>query len=61
MFSEEFINIANKMQETEKLLWQYNNTFQSYRNNKDILNQIFETNIDESVIIMPNFHVDIEI
>lgn len=59
MFSNEFINIANKMQETEKLLWQYNNTFQSYINNKDILNKIFETNIDESVIIMPNFHVDI--
>ena len=59
MFSEEFINISNKMQETEKLLWQYNNTFQSYKNNKDILNKIFETNIDESVIIMQNFHVDI--
>ena len=59
MFSEEFINIANKMQETEKLLWEYNNTFQAYKNNKDILNKIFETNIDESIIIMPNFHVDI--
>ncbi len=59
MFSKEFINIANKMQETEKLLWKYNNTFQAYKNNKEILNQIFETNLDESVIIMPNFHVDI--
>ena len=59
MFSKEFINIANKMPETEKLLWQYNNTFQAYKNNRDILNKIFEANIDESVIIMQNFHVDI--
>lgn len=59
MFSEEFQIIYNKMQETEKLLWQYNNTFQSYKNNKDILNKIFETNLDESVIIMPSFHIDI--
>lgn len=59
MFSEEFQIIYNKMQETEKLLWQYNNTFQSYKNNRDILNKIFETNLDESVIIMPSFHIDI--
>ena len=59
MFSAEFLNIANKMQETEKLLWQYNNTFQAYKNNRDILNQIFENNLDESVIIMQNFHIDI--
>lgn len=42
MFSKEFINIANKMHETEKLLWQYNNTFQSYINNKDILNKFLK-------------------
>ena len=34
MFSKEFINIANKIQETEKLLWQYNNTFKIYLNKK---------------------------
>ena len=45
MFSAEFLNIGNKMQETEKLLWQYNNTFQAYKNNRDI--------------IMQNFHIDI--